>query len=226
MTHPWGTKYRDFKQEMSDFIGHQGIAPDHVTLVAVSKFASVQAIRDLHDLGQIHFAERRWQEAEPKIRALRDTCIIWNFIGKIQSNKLKFLLPHFSVFHSIDTIAIAFNMDKQLQALNKQVTGYLQINLANEPQKSGFDPQELLTQYPRLFELKHIHIKGLMAIPPKTSDATEAMTYFNQLKNLRDTLINIHHSPHLTQLSMGMSGDWKEALLCGATTLRIGSHLF
>lgn len=195
-----------------------------VELIAVSKTFPVEAIREANQAGQVVFGESRLQEAEPKIDALSSS-IRWHFIGGVQRNKVRRILPRFDVVHAIDSIRLAAYADEIAAELGLFPKVFLQVNVAGEASKGGFEPSLLRTEMERLLALKRLEIMGLMTIPPADPDAEAARPWFAALRDLRDGLQRDFNVP-LPCLSMGMSGDFEVAIEEGATHVRVGSAIF
>jgi pyridoxal phosphate enzyme (YggS family) len=196
-----------------------------VEMIAVSKTFPVEAIREACLAGQHVFGESRLQEAEPKIAA-SPAGLVWHFIGRVQRNKLRKLLSRFDVIHGVDSLKIAEaanDICSQLGQSKKKV--FLQVNLGNEAAKAGFSADQLDQALRGTSGLPHLHVLGLMAIPPAELEPEDSRRWFRQLRELRDAL-EISHGVHLPALSMGMSRDYEVAIEEGATHVRIGSAIF
>lgn len=198
-----------------------GRARSDVQLIAVSKTFPAAAVREASAAGQQVFGESRWQEAAPKIEELSNS-LSWHFIGGIQRNKVRKILPLFDAIHAVDSLKLAAYMNQVSCELNLRREIFLQVNLAGESSKGGFDPVELQQNFEELLGLEQLHIKGLMMIPPEGPDARK---WFAGLRGLRDRLAEMSGFS-LPWLSMGMSGDYEEAIQEGATHVRVGSAIF
>lgn len=195
-----------------------------VELLAVSKTFPVDAIREAFDVGQRLFAESRQQEAASKIPALPEE-IEWHFIGPLQRNKARKVLADFACVHSVDSLKLATHLDRISGEESRRTRVYLEVNIAGEPSKAGFTPEELLATVGQVGELPHLEPIGLMVIPPATDDEGEARHWFSEARKLRDRA-ETAGGLRLPGLSMGMSGDFEAAILEGATIVRVGSALF
>lgn len=215
---------REIEDRIASACDRAGRGRDSVKLIAVSKTFPVEAIRLVHEAGQIVFGESRLQEAEPKIEALpAELC--WHFIGRVQRNKVRKLLPAFAVIHGVDSLRLALytnDVSGEL-ALRKKI--FLQVDLAGEAAKGGFSPYELKAAIRDLVGLPHLEILGLMAIPPAGPEPESARPWFSQLRELRDELERTA-AVSLPALSMGMSADYEVAIEEGATHVRVGSAIF
>ncbi len=197
---------------------------DSVRLVAVSKTFPAEAIREALEAGQRVFGESKLQEAEGKIAVLPDS-LEWHFIGRVQRNKVRKLLESFAVIHGIDSLKLATYSDGVARELGLFPKVFLQVNLAGEESKGGFDPEQLGHEMEALLMLDRLEIQGLMCIPPAGSDAESARHWFAALRELRDK-VEAAHGAGLPRLSMGMSGDFEVAIEEGATDVRVGSAIF
>lgn len=202
--------------------------PATVTLIAVTKFLPVETIRAAYERGVRHFGESRVQEAIAKQAQLTDlTDITWHLIGHLQTNKARKAVEHFDWIHSIDSLKLAQRLDQAAQELGKAPQCCLQVKLVPDPPKSGIDLAELDALLPELDQLTHLKIRGLMAIPPQGASAATVRDVFFGARGLSDRINQQGFDRlHIDQLSMGMSGDYAEAIACGATMVRLGTALF
>jgi len=187
-------------------------------IIAVSKTFTAEDITPLLDYGHKDFGENKVQEALQKWPNLKEkySNINLHMIGKLQTNKVKFLFPHFDYIHSLDNIKLAEKISKEESKNKKKFKIFIQVNLGNEENKNGISIKELPKLYEHSIKEFGLNIIGLMCLPPKDGSASD---YFKELKNLN---INLN----LKELSMGMSQDYIEAASIGATYLRIGSSIF
>ncbi len=205
----------------------RGRSPDAIRLVAVSKTVSVERLREALDAGIRHVGENRLQEALPKIESLGREGVAWHFIGALQRRKVRSLVGRFGTIHSVDSLALAEEIDRRAQDAGLRQRVLLEVNLGREISKSGFEPAALLAALPALNELGSLDVHGLMAIPPPSSTAEAARPYFRRLRELGQTLTaqgcgNIN----MQELSMGMSHDYPVAVEEGATYVRVGTAIF
>jgi pyridoxal phosphate enzyme (YggS family) len=201
-----------------------GRSPGSVELIAVSKTLPAEAVREACEAGQTHFGESRLQEALPKIDALPAT-LHWHFIGSVQRNKVRKLLPSFEVIHAIDSLRLAAYADEIAAELGLFPQLMLQVNVAGDASKGGFDPAQLRAGMDALLRLERLEILGLMTLPPAAPKAESARQWFVKLRVLRDSLER-EFGVALPALSMGMSGDYEVAIEEGATHVRVGSAIF
>jgi PLP dependent protein len=199
-------------------------------LLAVSKLQSPDKIMDLHKEGQRLFAENYIQELVEKMELLENQNIEWHFIGRLQKNKVKYIVGRVELIHSVDSLSLAEFLEKECEKKSvEQQKVLLQINIGQELSKGGFSPDELFLAATNLFALKRVRIEGLMCIPPEVNEPEEARLFFKRMNELRTQLQLINSRPEIhsvKELSMGMSHDYRIALEEGATLIRIGTLLF
>lgn len=207
-----------------------GELPSGVKLVAVSKFHPGEAIREAYEAGQRVFGESRPQEFAAKIEALSDLYDIeWHFIGHLQTNKLKLVLPHVSLVQSVDSEHLLSEIDRWGRENGKRVNVLLEMHLGAEETKQGFTEEELLDLMFRLSDGKfpNVNVCGLMGMATNTDDMETVDADFERIDSYMAYLVDLFpEMTEFTQLSIGMSGDWKIALRHGATMVRIGSAIF
>ena len=194
--------------------------PAGTRLLAVSKGQPIEAIRSAVAAGQRSFAESRLQEAILKQEALQDLGPLdWHFIGRLQANKARGVLRRFGTVHSVDSLELALRLQRIAAEEGLAPTVLLQVKLRPDPAKTGFDPQDLRQAWPQLQRLEPLRIRGLMTIAPWGLEAPGRLALFRDCASLAAEL-------ELPELSMGMSGDWREAVAAGSTWVRLGSVLF
>ncbi len=201
-----------------------GRDPSSVELLAVSKTFPAEAVREAAEAGQSVFAESRLQEAEPKI-ALLPGDLKWHFIGRVQRNKVRRMLPLFEVIHAVDSLRLAEYMNGVAAELGLFPRVFLQVNIGGELSKGGFEKEELPGEIETLLTLPRLAVEGLMCIPPEVDEPERARPWFAELRELRDELES-GTGTRLPGLSMGMSGDFEAAIGEGATHVRVGSAIF
>ncbi len=194
------------------------VDPDKITVICVTKGRPVAQIQEAVSLGLKHIGENRVQEALEKYKQFSG--LTWHMIGHLQSNKVKEALKIFDFIHSVDSISLAQEIDKQSARMNKIQDVFLEAKTSPEATKFGFSPQALSAACAEITELKNIRIKGLMTIAAAVGDAQEARPYFARLRQLRDKL-----NPAWL-LSMGMSDDFEVAIEEGANIIRLGRAIF
>ena len=204
-----------------------GREPDSVRLVAVSKTIPEDAVREAIKSGADILGENYIQEAKDKINALSAYPVSWHFIGHLQSNKAKYAVKLFDMIHTVDSLKLAKELNKQAKKINKIQKILIQVNISMESTKSGVheeDAQKLIKEI-SLFE--NLSIKGLMTMPPFFNNPEEARPCFSALRNLRDKIRNeAIKNITMQELSMGMTGDFEVAIKEGATLVRIGTAIF
>lgn len=201
-----------------------GRSASDVELVAVSKTQPPEAIHAVLDAGHGLFGESRVQEARAKIPLLPGRAR-WHFIGHLQKNKIRHALPLFELFHGIDSLDIARDIQRIADEIGARPKVLLEVNVAGESTKFGFTPERLRAQMEELLTLDRLTFEGLMCIPPPQVDAESSRKFFIILRELRDRLEKELHVA-LPQLSMGMSGDFEVAIEEGATLVRVGTAIF
>ena len=187
-------------------------------IIAVSKTFSIDKIKPLIEYGHNHFGENKVQEALDKWTDIKKNYSNLNLhmIGKLQSNKVKYVIPLFDYIHSLDNIKLAEKISLEQKKYNKSLKIFIQVNIGNEEQKNGIDSSLLDDFYKKCINELNLNIVGLMCIPPQSGDTK---IYFNK-KNLLNKNLKLQH------LSMGMSADYLDAIEYGATFVRIGSKIF
>jgi pyridoxal phosphate enzyme (YggS family) len=201
-----------------------GRAETAVTLLAVSKTHPPETIQAAVACGQLHFGENKIQEAKAKI-PLCPGKARWQFIGHLQSNKVRDAVELFEMIQGVDSLAIAREISKRAEQAARTMPILLEVNVAGEGSKFGYQPAALLTELAELNTLPKIEIHGLMAIPPFTPVPEKSRPYFQKLRELKTQAEQQLGAP-LPHLSMGMSGDFEVAIEEGATLVRIGTALF
>ncbi len=194
--------------------------PASVKLLAVSKGQPPEVIRAAVALGLRSFGESRLQEAQAKQEVLADLePLDWHFIGRLQANKVRGVLRHFGTIHSIDSLELAQRLGRIAAEEGLSPAVFLQVKLRPDPAKGGFDPETLRQQWPELAALVPLRPVGLMTLAPVGLPPDERRTLFGDCAALATEL-------GLKELSMGMSGDWPEAVEAGSTWVRLGGALF
>ncbi len=201
-----------------------GRDPSGIRLVAVSKTRPPAAIREAVKAGQNIFGESKIQEGLAKAPLL-PSAVEWHFIGHLQSNKIRKALPLFQLFHGIDNLDLAAQLDRISGECGCFPRILLEVNVSGEETKFGFQPDRLRSEIADLQALPRVEILGLMTMAPFSEDPLKARPYFAALRRLRDELEHRTGKP-LPQLSMGMSGDFESAIAEGSTLVRIGTAIF
>ncbi len=198
--------------------------PEEVTLLAVSKNHSAQTVREAVALGLTLFGENRVQEARVKIPASPGRAR-WHFIGHLQSNKARDAVSLFEMIESLDSLTLATEVQRQAEKQSRTVRALVEVNIAGESSKFGWNPDRLLTELTQLNSLGRIELHGLMTVAPYSTDPERVRPVFRRLREVRDRCADQLGAP-LPVLSMGMSGDLEVAIEEGATLVRVGTALF
>ncbi|WP_264510295.1 YggS family pyridoxal phosphate-dependent enzyme [Flavobacterium sp. N1719] len=202
--------------------------PEHVTLVAVSKTKPIADLQEAYAAGQRIFGENKIQEMTEKWEQLPKD-IQWHMIGHVQTNKVKFMAPYVALIHGVDSLKLLEEINKQAAKNNRIIDCLLQIHIAEEETKFGFDAGELeaILNAATFQNLKNIKVIGLMGMATFTEDKAQIQKEFQFLKSLFDQYQSVQWPNfQLQTLSMGMSGDYQLAIACGSTMVRIGSSIF
>jgi PLP dependent protein len=198
-------------------------------LVAVSKNKSADEIKEVYDAGQRIFGENKVQELAAKYEVLPKD-IQWHMVGNLQTNKVKYIAPFITLIHSVDSLKLAIEINKQALKHNRVIDVLLEMHIAAETNKSGFSEDELIDHLDiKAFDaLKNIRITGLMGMATNSKSTVLIQNEFSGLKSFFDEIKSTYFKEHpeFCQLSMGMSGDYKIALEAGSTMVRVGSAIF
>jgi pyridoxal phosphate enzyme (YggS family) len=197
---------------------------DDVELVAISKTHEAAKVREAIEAEQSLFGESRVQEARVKVPELPSN-LRWHFVGHLQKNKIRHALPLFELIHSVDSLALAQDINRIAEEDGLHPRVLLEVNVAGEGSKFGFIPEKLREDLENLLALPRLSILGLMTIPPIADEAEASRKYFVELRELRDRLQTEFHVD-LAQLSMGMTQDFAIAVEEGATLVRVGTAIF
>lgn len=208
---------------------YKSTIPTDVELVAVSKFHPNESILEAYEAGQRVFGESRANELVAKATSLPDD-IKWHFIGHLQTNKVRQILPYVSLIHSVDSERLLRMVDAESKRINRVTDVLLQLHVAQEETKFGFTPDELiqLSEAGIFNELQNINIIGVMGMASNIDDTARIIEDFNSIKNAFDRLATgiMVGNKNFKVISMGMSGDYLDAIKCGSTMVRIGSDIF
>lgn len=203
--------------------------PEGVSLVAVSKYHPVKQLQEAYAAGQRIFGESHAQELVAKAPLMPDD-VQWHFIGHLQRNKVRLIMPIVSLIHSVDSIRLLSTIDKEAARIGRTVDVLLQLHVAQEEAKSGFAVEELmqLAENGEFQPFKHVRYRGLMAMATFTTDTALIASEFARVASTYATLLEkqIFPGADFNQLSMGMSDDWHIAVEYGATLVRIGTQIF
>ena len=204
----------------SNYLKIKNQIPSNVNILAVSKGFKSQEIKTIQNIGHNDFGESKFQEAFEKQLILKDLKQInWHFIGRIQSNKIRKIVQNFKYIHSVDSFEKLQKISNISCQEMKNPLIMLQVKLSDDPTKGGFNPEFLMLKWKEIKEFKNIRLTGLMTINPKGLSSQENSALFKKCRSLADSL-------QLPDCSMGMSGDWEEAIDAGSTWIRLGSIIF
>ncbi len=195
-----------------------------VDLIAVSKRKPVEAVVEAFAGGQSEFGESRVQELLEKAAEVPEG-VKWHFIGHLQKNKIRRVLPHVDLFHGVDSLELAESMNRIAEEEGLSPRVLLEVNVSGEESKQGFSPQALRRDIGGILELDRVNVMGLMTLAPYDEDPESARPVFRALRKLRDEIAEETKLP-LETLSMGMSGDFAVAISEGATMVRVGTSIF
>ena len=203
-----------------------GRSRKEVTLIAVSKTKPVEMLQTIYDAGSRDFGENKVQEMCDKIELL-PTDIRWHMIGHLQTNKVKYIVGRVSLIHSVDSLHLAQEIEKQAAKLDVIVPILIEVNIAEEESKFGIHKEETISLVREVAALPHIRIQGLMTIAPYVENPEDNRAYFRGIKQLsvdiaRENIDNVS----MDCLSMGMTGDYEVAIEEGATMVRVGTGIF
>lgn len=210
-------RWRAVRADIDEECRRLGRNPEGVTLVVVTKFHSADVNRELFEAGARDFGESRHQDASVKVAELGDLDATWHFVGQIQSNKARAIAKYAGVLHSLDRNSVV----DALATAERRVNGFIELNLTDDPGRGGVNSaDEMLALAERIASTDTIELRGVMAVAPLEEEPARA---FDRVAALSAALTQAH--PHATDISAGMSADWKEALGVGATHVRIGTSI-
>jgi pyridoxal phosphate enzyme (YggS family) len=220
-------RLQNVKERIENAARACGRDPETVRLVAVSKTIPTDRVKQAIQAGVAILGENYVQEARAKFNDLATYPASWHFIGHLQSNKAKYAVRLFDLIHSVDKLKLAREIDKQANKINKVQEILIQVNISEETSKSGVDVEDAHNLIKDISLLENLSVKGLMTMPPYFNEPEKVQPYFSALRGLRDhleqqDLFNVT----LSELSMGMTGDFEVAIQEGATLVRIGTAIF
>jgi len=212
------------RAQIAEAAEKSGRQPADVELVAITKTHDAERVREAHEAGQQVFGESRVQEARAKIPELPSN-LCWHLVGHLQKNKIRHALPLFELVHSVDSLALAEDINRIAQEEGMHPHVLLEVNVAGEGSKFGFKPETLRAEMETLLALNRLSIEGLMTIPPLADEAEASRRYFIKLRGLQEALEK-EFRIKLPHLSMGMTNDFVIAVEEGATLVRVGTAIF
>ena len=223
-----GANLERLRAAIADAALRAGRRPEDVKLIAVSKTQPAEAVAAAFAAGQRVFGENTVQDALTKIPRFAGQGLEWHFIGHLQSNKARFIPGNFTWVHSLASVKLAQRLARLVQEQHTTVNALLEVNITRDPAKHGIAPEDIAPLLEQLLKanLSGIHLCGLMAIGPYPATESERRASFAALRNLRDDCAQRFALPGFTELSMGMSGDFIEAILEGSTMVRVGTAIF
>ncbi|NQT68227.1 MAG: YggS family pyridoxal phosphate-dependent enzyme [Desulfobacteraceae bacterium] len=221
------TRLQSVRKRIEEAAKACGRNPESVRLIAVSKTIGTIHVREAIEAGVTILGENYIQEARTKIKDLSTYPVSWHFVGHLQSNKAKYAVRLFDLIHSVDSIKLARELNKQSKKINKVQDILIQVNIGEESAKSGALAQDTKKLFQDVSNLDNLALKGFMTMPPFFDNPEKVRPFFAALRELRDRL-NQQHLTNVTlnELSMGMTGDFEAAIEEGATLVRIGTAIF
>lgn len=208
-----------------------GRDPDSIRLVTVSKTMPVEIVKAAVTAGITILGENYIQEARSKIELLSTNAVSWHFIGHLQTNKARYAVRLFDLIHSVDSLRLVRELNKEAGKIKKTQPILIQVNIGKEASKSGVSAEDIKKLLEEIIQLENLSLRGLMTMPPFFNDPEKARPYFSLLRDLRDRICKeiepaLNRNNSLDELSMGMTGDFETAIECGATLVRVGTAIF
>lgn len=210
------SRWQDVSGHINQVAREAGRDPGEITTIVVTKFHPSSLVRELVAAGVTHIGESRHQEAVAKHAELADVEVTWHFVGQLQSNKARAVAQYASVIHSLDRASVV----AKLASLDHTVEGFIEVNLTGDPGRGGVSPDDLEALVEAVVATPAIRLRGLMAVAPQDVSPAAA---FDRVVGFRERIVAL--APQATALSLGMSGDYAEAIHAGATHLRIGTAI-
>ena len=212
------------KKNIEEACDTAGRSPQEVTLIAVSKTKPVEMLKEAYDAGARVFGENKVQEIVNKYDQMPSD-VQWHMIGHLQRNKVKYIIDKVTLIHAVDRYSLLKEIEKQAAKRDLEMPVLIQVNIAKEESKHGFEVEEIDEVFNSLKDYPHVKVRGLMMMAPHI-ESSETERYFKMTQELLQRLQKDYPMYQLDQLSMGMSNDYHEALKHGSTMIRIGSALF
>jgi PLP dependent protein len=221
------SRYHSILDRINTACKQAGREPSGITLVAVSKTKPDSDVLELIEAGHLHFGENRAKALEDRMVSIKDQNVQWHFIGTLQTNKIKFMAHRVNWIQSVHKKKALEEIEKRAAAENREINVLIQVNISEEDQKSGCDPEELEVILNTAQTLAHVKVKGLMGMATLTDNPEIVRPEFRKLRTLRDEHRHMEGgSVSLEQLSMGMTNDLEVAIEEGATMVRVGTAIF
>lgn len=219
-------QYKEVLDKVNNAVKKAGRNLDEVTLIAVSKTKPIELLKEAYDAGARDFGENKVQEILDKYDKLPND-VRWHMIGHLQTNKVKYIIDKVSMIHSVDSVKLAEIISKEAVKHNLIMPILIEVNVALEDTKFGVLPNDLQEFYDSIRDLPGIDIRGLMTVAPYVENSEENRQYFVIMKQLSvDISRKNTDNSYVSELSMGMSGDYEVAIDCGATYVRVGTNIF
>lgn len=217
------TNVEVLNEEINQICQRVGRSKDEITLIAVTKYVTIERTKEVIEAGLTDLAENRLEGMLEKLTIEPDQAVNWHFIGNLQSRKVKDLINQIDYFHALDSLSIAKEINKRA---NQKIACFVQVNFTGETTKNGIEPAKILEFVEALCAYEKVEVVGLMTMAPHTDDQMLIRQVFQKLRKLRDQVAAKQwaHAP-CQGLSMGMSNDYQIAIEEGATHLRIGSRI-
>lgn len=216
----------EVKNKISITAQNAGKSEKEITLIAVSKTKPVSMLQEVYDLGVRDFGENKVQEIMEKY-ALLPSDIRWHMIGHLQRNKVKYIIDKVSLIHSVDSLRLAEEIDKEAKKHQLIMPILIQVNIAEEESKFGLSSSEILEEIKKISRLSHIRVKGLMTVAPFVENGEDNRKYFKLIKQLSVDIMNENiDNVCMDIISMGMTGDYQTAIEEGSTMVRVGTAIF
>lgn len=214
------------RRRIKEACGESGRSVEDVRLIAVSKTKPLPALEEAYACGCRDFGENKVQELVEKYEALPKD-IRWHMIGHLQRNKVKYIVDKVFLIHSVDSLRLAQEIEKEAAKHGKTVNILIEVNVAGEESKFGVTPEGVFALVKEIAKMPHIRVKGLMTIAPYVEDAVENKPYFEKIKKIYVDIIHKNiDNVFMEELSMGMTGDYEVAISEGATYIRVGTGIF
>jgi pyridoxal phosphate enzyme (YggS family) len=222
---PIHTNLREVRRRIAAAADRSGRSPESVTLIAVSKTFGADEINAAIEAGADHLGENRVQELRDKIEKIHSGPK-WHMIGHLQSNKVRDAVRLFDVIQSIDSVSLAQRVAAESEKQQKLIDVFIEVNIGDEPQKSGIELRGLEPLVDQLVKLPALRLRGLMAIPPVGDATAETRPFFRRMKELQTTMAERYGGGYFEDLSMGMTDDFEVAIEEGSTMVRVGRAIF
>lgn len=218
--------YRNVQENIQRACEKVNRSVDEVTLISVSKTKPLSMLQEAYDCGAREYGENKVQEMTEKEGQLPKD-IHWHMIGHLQTNKVKYIAPYVHLIHSVDSLKLAQEINRQGEKCNRSIPILIEVNIAEEESKFGIKKEETISLVREISKLPHVAIKGLMTIAPFVDDPEDNRVYFRGIKELSVDIANENiDNVCMDVLSMGMTGDYMVAIEEGATMVRVGTGIF